>query len=432
MSPSDDSQEKTTTTLAMRCHNDVALHDLGLLHFLDHDSRLTLIIDTCDIVPGHIAYRNPALDRWLSSTWNTPAFADWANKVQGSADGTISQNSYTSSSDSRRHSVASSSWRTMSEDGGSRFLDWTQAPSPAMSAHMHLVRNFHWHQGPLGSIQSWPDALRQNVLSIMANPDPRLLLWGEEHIMIYNESCISMFGARHPQAMGSRAEETWSDIWSEMRHMIKYVEVEGRGTRLNKLPLVMTRNGYTEDTFWSFNLIPVVGPQGTTIGIVDEFSEVTEQVVIDRRRDAIVKINKGIARVNSTKELWFEFLEGLEGCRDDVPYALLHTVPNAGNPSFHDSSSNSSMSASQRYSLEGSIGLANGHPAVPLSFDLADCANDKDPLARICHKAWKSGDVVVLQAKDGTLPDSMAVAVADLWRSRHGLPDPSPHSTPAL
>ncbi|THZ27314.1 hypothetical protein D6C90_09005 [Aureobasidium pullulans] len=462
MSPSDDSQEKATTTLAMRCHNDVALHDLGLLHFLDHDSRLTFIIDTCDIVPGHIAYRNPALDRWLSSTWNTPAFADWAttlmqdsttasyggkrwtctlqqkrwliacaadetlpstimseptpppsNKVQGSADGTISQNSYTSSSDSRRHSVASSSWRTMSEDGGSRFLDWTQAPSPAMSAHMHLVRNFHWHQGPLGSIQSWPDALRQNVLSIMANPDPRLLLWGEEHIMIYNESCISMFGARHPQAMGSRAEETWSDIWSEMRHMIKYVEVEGRGTRLNKLPLVMTRNGYTEDTFWSFNLIPVVGPQGTTIGIVDEFSEVTEQVVIDRRRDAIVKINKGIARVNSTKELWFEFLEGLEGCKDDVPYALLHTVPNAGNPSFHDSSSNSSMSASQRYSLEGSIGLANGHPAVPLSFDLADCANDKDPLARICHKAWKSGDVVVLQAKDGTLPDSMAVAVAD-------------------
>ncbi|KAG9934123.1 histidine kinase, partial [Aureobasidium melanogenum] len=211
------------------------------------------------------------------------------------------------------------------------------------------------------------------------------------------------------RALGSRAEDTWSDIWSDMQHLIKYVQTEGRGTRLNKLPLVMERHGYPEDTFWSFNLIPIIGPNGNTIGVIDEFSEVTEQVVSDRRRDAIVRINKTIARVNSVKELWFEFLEGLEPCKDDIPYALLYTnyAAAATDPSIPDSISASSGSSPQRFALEGSIGLAAGHPAVPLTFDLADCANDQNPLARACYKAWKSDDVVVLQLKDGSLPEAL-------------------------
>ncbi|CAD0110911.1 unnamed protein product [Aureobasidium uvarum] len=437
-----DDQTLTTANMPIRTSKDAALDQLGLVDFLRHDTRPTCIVDTA---AGYIAYRNPALERLLAGTWNLQHFRDWATTLsphpQAASFGgrawncilqdhrwliasaqeeaplpavrgppipcTTSQNSNpgTSSSDSRRQSVASSSWRTVSDEGGQRYLDWTRAPSPAMSAHMHLVRNFAWQDTTIGSIQSWPDALRQAVLSAMANPDPRLLLWGDDHVMIYNEACISMFGERHPRALGSKAEDTWSDIWSDMYHLIKYVQVEGRGTRLNKLPLVMERNGYPEDTFWSFNLIPVVGPHGSTIGIIDEFSEVTEHVVSDRRRDSIVKINKAIAKVNSVKELWFEFLEGIEPCKDDIPYALLHTNHTAANNhSMPDNISASSGSSPQRYFLEGSIGLAAGHPAVPLTFDLADCAHDQNPLARACYKAWKTEDAVVLQLKDGSLP----------------------------
>ncbi|KAI4726172.1 hypothetical protein E4T49_06067 [Aureobasidium sp. EXF-10728] len=444
-----DDQLLTTANMPIRTSKDSALDHLGLVDFLQHDPRPTCIVDTA---AGYIAYRNPALERLLASAWNLQHFRDWATTLsphpQAASFGgrpwncilqdhrwlvastredppvaaipsvtirsapiprTTSQNSSnagTSSSDSRRQSVASSSWRTVSDEGGQRYLDWTRTPSPAMSAHMHLVRNFPWHDTAIGSIHSWPDALRQSVLSAMANPDPRLLLWGDDHIMIYNEACISMFGERHPRALGSKAEDTWSDIWGDMYHLIKYVQVEGRGTRLNKLPLVMERNGYPEETFWSFNLIPVVGANGTTIGIIDEFSEVTEHVVSDRRRDAIVKINKAVAKVNSIKELWFEFLEGIESCKDDIPYALLHTNHSAtNNSSMPDSVSASSGSSPQRYALEGSIGLAAGHPAVPLTFDLVDCAHDQNPLARACYKAWKTEDVVVLQLRDGSLPE---------------------------
>ncbi|KAH0331740.1 histidine kinase, partial [Aureobasidium melanogenum] len=472
ISPSgSDERVLSTANMPIRTTKDAALAELGLVDFLQHDPRPTCIVDTAAgyiayrnpalerLLAGHwnlqhfrdwvtaltpqsqslpTSYGGRAWNcilqdhKWLIASAQDEAFVAPAAPVthraaaparsssqnsintratsqHSNTNSNTNSNSGTSSSDSRRQSVASSSWRTVSDEGSQRYLDWTRIPSPAMSAHMHLVRNFPWQDTTIGSIQSWPDALRQAVLSIMANPDPRLLLWGEDHIMIYNESCISMFGERHPRALGSRADDTWSDIWSDMQHLIKYVQVEGRGTRLNKLPLVMERNGYPEDTFWSFNLIPIVGPNGNTIGVIDEFSEVTEQVVSDRRRDTIVKINRSIAKVNSIKELWFEFLEGLEPCKDDIPYALLYTnhAAAATDPSMPDSISTSSGFTSQRYALEGSIGLAAGHPAVPLTFDLADCANDQNPLARACHKAWKSDDVVVLQVKDGSLPQSL-------------------------
>jgi len=458
-----DEQTLTTANMPIRSAKDqqaVDLSTLTLVDFLQYDSRPTCILDT---TTGYIVYRNSALERLLAATWDARDFRTWATTVLNSHNPTpsyrgrawncilqqdrwlvasahqdeptppaapdapaprrtaapprtASQNSIhngtsatsgtsgTTSSDSRRQSVASSSWRTVSDEGGQRYLDWTRMPSPAMSAHMHLVRNFPWQDTAIGSIQSWSDALRSAVLSAMANPDPRLLLWGDDHIMIYNEACITMFAERHPRALGSRAEDTWADIWSEMAPLIEYVQTEGRGTRLNKLPLIMHRNGYPEDTYWSFNLIPVFGNQGSTIGIIDEFSEVTEHVVADRRRDAVVKINRAIVNVNSVKELWFEFLEGLEPCKDDIPYALLHTSHAAADPSVPDTESSSSGPESQRYALEGSIGLAAGHPAVPLTFDLADCADDQSPLARAYHQAWKTEDVVILQARDGTLP----------------------------
>lgn len=454
-----------TSIMPLRTAQDAALRDLALVDYFAHDPRPTLILDTSDTERNHVAYRNPALERLIGSTWSPTSFTEWTSSVKSTSTSATfgdkiwtcvlmqqrwlivstsgaehsvvkeveagpprtlahastqplqrvqserSSASLTSSTDTRRYSATSSSWRTTSDDG-SRFLDWTQYPNASLSAHIHLVRNFPWSKTSLGSMQTWSDVLRQNVVSAMANPDPRLLLWGEEHIMIYNEACIPMFGAKHPRALGSCAIDTWSDIWHELGPLIKYVEVEGRGTHLSKLPLAMARNGHFEDTFWSFNLIPIIASDGRTVGIIDEFSEVTEQVVSDRRRDRIVKINRRIAKVNNITELWREFLQGIEPCKDDIPYALLHTVQAWGSSAADKSVVSRLIAApSQVYRLEGSVGLSADHPAVPLSFTLGENISEQDHLAHICYKAWKTGDVVVLQAKDATLPEIMAESV---------------------
>ncbi|KAH0173317.1 hypothetical protein KCU82_g3667, partial [Aureobasidium melanogenum] len=200
--------------MPIRTTKDAALGELGLVDFLQHDPRPTCIVDTA---AGYIAYRNPALERLLAGAWNLQHFRDWAAAlspqsqpatyrgrawncilhnhkwliasaqdelpvapsppvthraaapVRSSSQNSINTratsqhsnsnsntNTGTSSSDSRRQSIASSSWRTVSDEGGQRYLDWTRIPSPAMTAHMHLIRNFPWQDTTIGSMHSWP------------------------------------------------------------------------------------------------------------------------------------------------------------------------------------------------------------------------------------------------------------------------------------
>ena len=167
------------------------------------------------------------------------------------------------SSDTRRGSTApsvTSSWRTLSEDGGDsdvralRRLDWLRQPVYGMSAHIQLVQRFPWHNTPVGSIESWPDTLRQVVLAMMNNVEPRVVMWGEERRMIYNEACSLIFGQKHPAAMGAKAEEIWSESWSDLSHIVQRAEREGKSTRISRMPLTMNRHGFHEETHWSLQV----------------------------------------------------------------------------------------------------------------------------------------------------------------------------------
>ena len=47
----------------------------------------------------------------------------------------------------------------------------------------------------------------------MASPHPAAMYWGPEHVAIYNEAYIALAGKKHPELMGRRYAEVWSEIW---------------------------------------------------------------------------------------------------------------------------------------------------------------------------------------------------------------------------
>src|SRR5262245_40748684 len=51
-----------------------------------------------------------------------------------------------------------------------------------------LVRAFDWANNPLGPIESWPPTLRAAVDLILNSHLALMLIWGPEHIQIYNDS----------------------------------------------------------------------------------------------------------------------------------------------------------------------------------------------------------------------------------------------------
>lgn len=334
----------------------------------------------------------------------------------GRAYRSISVSDGVDSSETRRASVVSSSWKTVSDDGdrmqrAHRPIDWTKNYVPGLSPHIQLVQNFKWERTPVGSIHSWSDPLRQLVLAMMSNSDPRVLMWGEERRMIYNEACSLLFGLKHPIAMGAKVEDVWAESWDDLLHVVRRAEREAKSTKISSMPLTMERHGYPEETHWTLQMIPIIGPDGQVLGVLDEFSEITNHVIAERRRAAVVNINKIVSHVTNMKELCFEFLEELEACSEDVPFALIYTSPFESDAEFQDTTANGASPHS--YTLGGSFGVSMHNKGIPASFDLAECNSNQKTLVGACTKAWESAEEVVLQAKDDTLPEELAAAIFD-------------------
>lgn len=311
---------------------------------------------------------------------------------------------------SRRASVApsmvSSSWRTVSEDGAAmaarthRYLDWTKhMHSSTLSPHIQLVQTFRWDLTPIGAMSTWPDSLRQLVLAIMSNSEPRVVMWGEERRMIYNEACSLLLGQKHPLALGARAEEVFAESWHDLIHIVRRAEREGKSTKVVKMPLTMRRHGYLEETYWTLQMIPIIGPEGQVLGILDEFVEMTEQLVSDRRREAVVKISHMIGQVSDVKELYFEFLEGLEACHEDVPFAVIYT-------SLVEADSDAKP---HQFRLEGSVGISATR--LPSLIDTTASTVGQHALADACRIALQTGEHRVLSATDRSLPEDFSITV---------------------
>lgn len=208
-----------------------------------------------------------------------------------------------------------------------------------------------------------------------------------------------MFGQKHPLALGARAEEVWAESWHDLVHIVRRAEWEGKSTRVAKMPLTMRRHGFLEETYWTLQMIPVVGPNGQVLGVLDEFAEITDHQVSERRREAIVRVNQAVTQVSYMKELCFEFLEGIEACREDVPFALIYTLPPASD----------SDAGCPEVVLEGSVGIQTS--GLPKSFQIGTAEDGRNSLENACKRAWRSAEDLILSTTTGDLPEELAVTI---------------------
>lgn len=140
------------------------------------------------------------------------------------------------------------------------------------------MRTMNWSVSPLGSPESWPQSLRA-VVSLMLNSRfPMFLAWGPELAFLYNDGYIPIFGAKHPATLGLPFREVWSDIWSDIEPLVRKA-LEGEATFHEDLHLKMVRNGYPEDTWYTFSYSPVRDETGHIAGMFCACTETTTEVL---------------------------------------------------------------------------------------------------------------------------------------------------------
>ena len=117
-----------------------------------------------------------------------------------------------------------------------------------------LCRAFDWGSTPLGPVEAWPHSLRTTAGIVLGSRNPMFLFWGPELVQLYNDAYRPSLGegGRHPQALGMRGREFWTDIWDVIGPQIEQVMTTGEGTWHEDQYLPIERNGQLENVWWTY------------------------------------------------------------------------------------------------------------------------------------------------------------------------------------
>lgn len=154
------------------------------------------------------------------------------------------------------------------------------------------IRGFDWSATPLGPISCWPQWLRTTVANLVECGQPIALWVGPELTTIFNDGFGPILGKRAATALGKPLAEVWFDVMDDIRPMVEQA-MAGRPVWIENLPLIMSRNGYDEETWWTFSYSPVRDDEGRVRGFLDTVTETTHSVFAKRQ---IVEANEKLKR----------------------------------------------------------------------------------------------------------------------------------------
>lgn len=217
-----------------------------------------------------------------------------------------------------------------------------------------LMRAYDWAGSPVGPVEGWPQSLRALVKTLLASRYPMVLTWGPEFVQFYNDAYSALIGDKHPAALGRDVRVSMAEAWGTLGPMIEEVLATGVANWTPALLLVLERAGYREESYFSVSHAPAEDDDGRIVGMFGVCSEVTEQVVGERRLRLLRDLAARARASRGVEATCRDLAAAIAGDPLDVPFALLYLRDADGSLALH-----------------GAVGLPEGDPAAPLMMDPA-------------------------------------------------------------
>lgn len=187
-----------------------------------------------------------------------------------------------------------------------------------------LIRNFNWSETTLGSPEFWPASLRTCVRIILTSQQPMFVWWGKDLINIHNDAYRAILGGKHPGAMGQSAREIWKEIWSDVGPRTEMALKNNVGTYDESLLLIMERNGYQEETYYTFSYSPIPGEDGEPNGIICANTDNTFQIINDRQLRTLKDLGKAYIDSKSDTDIYKRTIKVLSENPHDFPFVMAY------------------------------------------------------------------------------------------------------------
>ncbi|CAG8480265.1 7235_t:CDS:10 [Ambispora leptoticha] len=188
-----------------------------------------------------------------------------------------------------------------------------------------LVYSFDWASTPLGAMDTWSTSLRANVDLIMHAVFPMAIYYGPEHTLIYNQMWRPIIKMKHP-ALGKTVNEVWPEITDIVNEIFNNVYATKKGRFHEDLLYYLNRDGYLEETYFSFTFSPIFKEDGSIGGVFNCVQETTKRVVMTRQIKALGELGHQTPGAKSMEDACHLVTSTLREHNDDIPYALIYLI----------------------------------------------------------------------------------------------------------
>jgi PAS domain S-box-containing protein len=203
----------------------------------------------------------------------------------------------------------------------------THEPSIMDGGEMgEMIRAYDWQNTSLGPPQQWPQSLKTCIRIMLTSSQPIWIGWGQELIKFYNDPYKAIVGGKHPWALGKPASVVWKDIWHDIQPMLDKVMHHNQGTFVESQLLIMERNGYPEETYYTFSYTPIPGDKGETAGMFCANSDDTYKIITERQLKTLTELGKTLANAATRDEVVQESISILSQNPYDFPFAVFRTL----------------------------------------------------------------------------------------------------------
>ncbi|MDB5986457.1 MAG: chemotaxis protein CheY [Nevskia sp.] len=219
-----------------------------------------------------------------------------------------------------------------------------------------LMRLKDWSQTPAGPIEHWPQSLKTALGICLGSRYPMEIWWGPQYLHFYNDAYRPILGAsKHPQFIGSPGIEVWGELWHVVGPMLDGVMQTGEATYSEDKQLIMTRNGYAEETYITFSYSPLRDEAGAVAGVFCACSETTGRVLGERRLRILGELGSNAYEAQSAAEACAHTAAILRHNKADIPFAQIYLLD----------------AERDGVTLAATVNLTAQHAAAPAQIDLS-------------------------------------------------------------
>ncbi|WP_083423076.1 ATP-binding protein [Stigmatella aurantiaca] len=201
-----------------------------------------------------------------------------------------------------------------------------EAIFPGPSEMAGRMRAKDWLATLLGPVTQWPQSLRTAVSVMLASPEPALIYWGRELVVLYNDSARFMLGHKHPDGLGVSFKIVFQESWPLLGPLLERVLDTGEPVHNENLLVPLVRFGFLEDCYFTFSYIPTREESTGVGGVFVIVTDTTAQVLGARRLALLRELSLRSALCETVEAVLRASEAVLAQSSADLPFSLLYAL----------------------------------------------------------------------------------------------------------